>query len=91
MPPDEGLPLEVVTAILLEMRRLSAEGWLERRQVELALRRVARKAVLAADVTHRPQSGIPFARKEMSPDSVGRDAGMSRTGLEPGYPLFRRE
>lgn len=43
-PPGESLPREVTRAIAQEMERLSPEGWLERRYVEQALRRVARRA-----------------------------------------------
>jgi hypothetical protein len=43
-PAREGLPSEVVRAIGVEMDGLAPDGWLARRQVELALRRVARRA-----------------------------------------------
>ena len=43
-PPREGLPPEVVRAIDLEMDGLTSDGWLARRDVEQALRRVARRA-----------------------------------------------
>ena len=43
-PPRESLPSEVVRAIAQEVAGLSSEGWLGRRDVERALRRVARQA-----------------------------------------------
>lgn len=43
-PPSERLPPEVTQAIAQELSGLSSEGWLERGHVELALRRVARRA-----------------------------------------------
>ena len=43
-PPRESLPSEVVRAIAHEAAGLSSEGWLGRRDVERALRRVARQA-----------------------------------------------
>jgi hypothetical protein len=43
-PPRESLPSEVVRAIAHEVAGLSSEGWLGRRDVEQALRRVARQA-----------------------------------------------
>jgi hypothetical protein len=43
-PPRESLPAEVSGAIAEEMASLLNEGWLERREVEKALHRVARRA-----------------------------------------------